>query len=161
MSSSKREEGDKVQKSMEFVFEVVLLTIVGIAGMVGNTAAIILFSRLRNQLKFHRLMMMLSTFDGLYILLSIVLFALPVISTTYMTSGAHYYVLPRALPVAQIALTGSIYSTLAITIERYLIVCHPFFTVSHKWSAKRYIIPIVAFTKFGMLAPPAAPVPMA
>ena len=48
--------------------------------------------------------------------------------------------------MAQIALTGSIYSTLAITIERYLIVCHPFYTVSHKWSAKRYIIPIVAWS---------------
>ena len=48
--------------------------------------------------------------------------------------------------MAQIALTGSIYSTLAITIERYLIVCHPFYTVSHNWSAKRYIIPICAWS---------------
>ena len=31
-------------------------------------------------------------------------------------SGAHSIFLPKALPVAQIALTGSIYSTLAITI---------------------------------------------
>ena len=61
-------------------------------------------------------------------------------------SGAHSIFLPKALPVAQIALTGSIYSTLAITVERYLIVCHPFYTVSHKWSAKRYIIPIVAWS---------------
>ena len=61
-------------------------------------------------------------------------------------SGAHSIFLPKALPMAQIALTGSIYSTLAITIERYLIVCHPFYTVSHKWSAKRYIIPIVAWS---------------
>ena len=68
------------------------------------------------------------------------------VSEGYKSSGAHFYILPRALPLAQIALTGSIYSTLAITVERYLIVCHPFYTVSHKWSAWRYILPIVTFS---------------
>ena len=29
---------------------------------------------------------------------------------------------------------------------RYLIVCHPFYTVSHSWSAKRYIIPILIWS---------------
>ena len=33
-------------------------------------------------------------------------------------SGAHAIFLPKALPVAQIVLTGSIYTTLAISIER-------------------------------------------
>jgi hypothetical protein len=46
----------------------------------------------------------------------------------------------------QIALTGSIYSTLAITVERYLTVCHPFYTVSHRWSATHYVAPIVTFS---------------
>lgn len=79
-------------------------------------------------------------------------FTLYQVSPSYKTSGAHYFILPKALPLAQIALTGSIYSTLAITIERYLIVCHPFYTVSHKWSAWRYIVPIVTFS-FGYNAP--------
>ena len=43
-------------------------------------------------------------------------------------------------------MTGSIYSTLAITVERYLTVCHPFYTVSHRWTAKHYVAPIVAFS---------------
>ena len=34
-------------------------------------------------------------------------------------SGAHAIFLPKALPVAQIVLTGSIYTTLAISIERW------------------------------------------
>ena len=38
---------------------------------------------------------------------------------------------------------GSIYTTLAISTERYITVCHPFFKISHTWSAKRYLIPIL------------------
>ena len=43
----------------------------------------------------------------------------------------------------QIGLTGGIYFTVAVTVERYLTVCQPFYHVSHKWSAWRYIAPIV------------------
>ncbi len=57
------------QKSMEFVFEVVLLSVVGVFGIVGNVAAVVLFSKQGIQLKFHRLMMMLAVFDLIYILL--------------------------------------------------------------------------------------------
>ena len=39
------EETEAYQKSLEFVFEVVLLVITGCFGIVGNTAAIFLFSR--------------------------------------------------------------------------------------------------------------------
>ncbi len=49
---------------------------------------------------------------------SLLLFTVPQVSPHYKTSGIHYHVLPRALPVAQIMLTGSIYSTLAVTVER-------------------------------------------
>ena len=57
------------QKDMEFIFEVVLLSIVGAFGVVGNIAAIVMFSRQSIQLKFHRLLMMLATFDLGYIIL--------------------------------------------------------------------------------------------
>jgi hypothetical protein len=35
---------------------------------------------------------------------------------------------------------------MAIAIERYFTVCHPFFKLSHNWSVKRYIIPIVVLS---------------
>jgi hypothetical protein len=38
--------------------------------------------------------------------------------------------LPYLLPAAHIGLMGSIYCTLALTVERYIAVCHPF--VSHR-----------------------------
>ena len=42
---NKPEEIDDFEKLMEMVFEVGLLTIVGIAGVIGNFAAIVLFAR--------------------------------------------------------------------------------------------------------------------
>jgi hypothetical protein len=43
-------------------------------------------------------------------------------------------------------LTGSIYFTMAITVERYLTVCHPFYKLSHEWPARYYVIPIFCFS---------------
>ena len=35
---------------------------------------------------------------------------------------------------------------MAITVERYLTVCHPFYKLSHEWPAKYYVIPIFSFS---------------
>ena len=63
------EEENGLQKSMEYLFEVVLLSAAGAFGLVGNVAAVALFSRQGIQLKFHRLMMMLAIYDLVYIIL--------------------------------------------------------------------------------------------
>ena len=44
-STNKPEKIDDFEKLMEMVFEVGLLTIVGVAGVIGNFAAIVLFTR--------------------------------------------------------------------------------------------------------------------
>ena len=48
---------------------------------------------------------------------SLLLFTAPLVSPSYQ-AVAHPHVLPKALPIAQVVMTGSIYSTLAITVER-------------------------------------------
>lgn len=71
---------DEKEIVTEFVFEVILLSGISLFGLVGNFGAIFLFSTMKRQLKFHRLMMMLSAFDLIYVALSFMLFALPRVS---------------------------------------------------------------------------------
>jgi hypothetical protein len=37
---------------------------------------------------------------------------------------------------------------MAMTIERYLTVCHPFYHHSHSWPTRCYILPILVFSIF-------------
>ena len=96
-------------------------------------------------MKFHRLMILLFSYDNVYILLSIMIFSLPQFSEKYRASCLKY-IAPKVLPLIQISLTGSVYSTMAISLERYLIFCSPFYAVSHKLSTKIYIPVIVIFS---------------
>ena len=84
------------------------------------------FSRQTIQKNFHALMVSLSVFDLLYIFGSILCFSIKELNEDYRETG-YYYVVPWALPMVQIGMTGSIYFTMAITVERYFTVCHPFF----------------------------------
>ena len=62
--------------------------------------------------------------------------------------GPWYILVPWAIPVIQISLTGSIYCTMAITLERYLVVCRPFYRISREWSPQTFIVPIVLISIF-------------
>ena len=47
---------------IEFIFEVVLLGIIGSLGILGNLAAIIMFAKKRDKVNFHRILTMLIIF---------------------------------------------------------------------------------------------------
>lgn len=139
---------EREELNMELITQIIegyLLTTIGVIGLIGNILAILVFARQRVQKNFHTLMVALAVFDIEYILMNIAVFALPQFSTEYKASGIYYYLLPWILPLAQVGLTGSIYFTMAIALERYFTVCHPFFRVSHTWSSRIYVIPIVSF----------------
>ena len=111
-------------------------------------AIAVFWKRIKIQRNFHSLMLCLATFDLVYISVSIIIFSLPHFSDSYLTSGAYFYIMPWALPIAQIGSTGSIYFTMAMTIERYLTVCHPFYHHSHAWPTRCYVLPILLFSIF-------------
>jgi len=131
---------------VEYVIEVFLLTVVGCLGIIGNCWLLGMFARLQAKLNFHKLMMTLAVYDNLYIVLCMMIFSLPEIVEDYKKLGYHFYIAPKALAVMQISLTGSVYCTVCISIERYLTVCHPFYISAKHWSSKRYIIPIIIFS---------------
>ena len=109
------------------IVEGIFLLIIGIFGIIGNVVAIVVFARQHLQKSFHALMLSLSAFDLVYITASILIFSIPQFSDNYKESGIYFYILPWVLPMAQVGLTGSIYFTMAITVERYVTVCHPFY----------------------------------
>ena len=122
------------------------MLIVCILGLFGNISAIIAFSKPhRAQKNFFVFMLYLAIFDILYIIVAILLFVLPLLSTYYKNEGPWHYVVPWAIPVGQISMTGCVYFTTVITIERYLIVCHPFYTFARNWSSALIGIGITSF----------------
>ena len=137
---------ENAHENVQYALEFISLLIIGSVGMVGNTLAIFMFSTLKNQLKFHRLMITISMFDNLFIIFRLIILAFPYIHDDYKYGDLYCHMIPIVTPLSYIALTGSIYSTMAISIERYLVVCHPFFTLSNKWSSKVYILPILVFS---------------
>jgi len=75
-------------------------------------------------------MLWLAIFDSLYILNSVLLFGIPTLYADIRGESWYAHLVPMMLPLAQIGLTGSIYLTVSISIERYTTVVHPFFKVN-------------------------------
>ena len=123
---------------MEFIFEAILIAITGSFGIIGNISLTTWFANMDKKLHFHYLMITLAFFDTTYIVTCILVFSVPLYFEGETIKPYYYYIVPKAIPIAQIALTGSSYCTGAISVERYLTVCHPFYPSRKKWSAKRY-----------------------
>ena len=122
------------------------MTIVCILGILGNIAAIIVFTKPeRRQRNFYIFMFHLAVFDLLYIVVAILVFILPQLSVYYKSEGLLHYIVPWAIPVGQVSMSGSVLFTTVITIERYLTVCHPFYMLSREWSSKWTSIGIIFF----------------
>ena len=130
----------------KFIFINELLLTFGCLGIVGNCCLIWLFLKVKVRLNFHQLMIVLAIYDSILVALCLIVFVLPEYVEHYKSQGFHYHIAPNALALIQTSLTGSIYCTVGISVERYLTVCHPFYLSRKKWSAKRYIVPIVLFS---------------
>lgn len=120
--------------------------LVGIAGLIGNAMAIAVLFRRDMDLKptFMQILVTMMTFDFLCIFFNLLVFCLPVLSNEYK-DGVAPYIIPYILPMAQIALTGSIYSTLAVAIERYVSVCHPHY-VGFSEAGKMAVTGVILFS---------------
>ena len=101
----------------------VILVCIGVFGVFGNILNFIVLSRqrFRNEV-FYRLLVVLTCFDGIFI----ISYGLGFGYYSLACSGDIQELMHAMThPVALIGLTGSTYTTVAVSIERYLGICHP------------------------------------
>ena len=98
-------------------FFVWIIVIQGMGNLV--TLLILLTSKLDLSLSFRQLLTGLLLSDSTCIIMTVILFSLP-----YLTTVSPYLV-PISLPIAQVALTMSVYMTIALSLERFLVVSKP------------------------------------
>ena len=125
-----------------------LVVIFGAFGLLGNTGSIIYFStgrRYRRQ--FEALMLWLAVWDNIFIICALMGYAVPDLLYHFkIDSDFSAYTIPWLVPIMQIAITCNIFFTMAISIERYLVICKPLFHRARRSStSKPYVISIMLF----------------
>ena len=113
----------KQVQDFSFIVEGILQTIISILGIFGNTVAAFILSRKEMRNAFNLLLITLACFDSTYLFGSILeSFRKPF----DMATLAHIHLFPYLLyPMTQLAVTGSIFMTVAIALERYIAVHFP------------------------------------
>lgn len=121
-------------------FDGVFLSLIGVIGLVGNLMALIVLSRPKLRDVFHNLLFALACVDLLYIICGGVNYTFRAFEAD---SDIYTYLFPYFLhPFTQVAMTGTIFMTLAISIERYLGLCHPLLPPQARKSWF-YILPVI------------------
>ena len=113
-----------------FFFEGIITSTLALFGVIGNTLVIIVLVLKRDTLDLHhfyrRLLILLAVWDTLFLVSNFFAFGLPLLSPEY-----DIYIAPEVspkflMPMAQISLTGSVFTMVAITLERYISCSYPY-----------------------------------
>ena len=118
----------------------VLVLTIGLVGILGNICSILVLSRPRLQDCFHQLLIALASFDILYIVCGGVNYTLRAFefrSDVYTLAFPHFI-----YPFSNIGMCGTIFMTVAISIERFLGICYPLHLPPHNRKSWFYIIPV-------------------
>ena len=135
---------------VKFWIQGILLMVVGVLGFIGNTGGMIHFSS-KNlyKRKFEALMFWLALWDNVFIICAMMGYAIPEYLEFLKIEMGEYiaYVQPWLLPIVQFSITGNILFTMAISIERYFVICKPLLHRANyrDKSSVRYIISLIIF----------------
>ena len=122
----------------------VALVFVGTVGLVGNLLTLLVLWRSDLRKKtFFKLLINLALFDLLFILSygTILGYRALACNPDSYVNGTIYKI---TYPLLNIGLTGSIYATIAVSLERFLGICHPGWTARKK--SRFYTFPLVIFS---------------
>ena len=126
--------------------EGVVLMCIGVLGIIGNIISIPYFGqKINRQKNFYTLLTCLSVTDLIVVVTGLLLYAVSKLSDKY-SNGMYFVIAPVLFPIFEIGSTGSIYFTLAVCIERYFVVCRPFWYHEKAIPSWRYTIPILLFS---------------
>ncbi|OAD60755.1 FMRFamide receptor [Eufriesea mexicana] len=114
----------------DFVIYGVLVNLVGLFGIIGNTISMIILSRPQMKSSINYLLIGLARCDTMLIIISILIYGLPAIYTyTRLLFNYKFIVYPKIVrflyPLSCMAQIAAVYLTLTVTLERYIAVCHP------------------------------------
>jgi len=138
-------ELSELNSSIEFWVVGIMITVVSVAGILGNIICILMFQyqTLNMTQTFASLLKWLAVIDSLFLVFCLMVFSLPVISQHYKI-WIFPYVLPSLLPCTSIALTGSLYCVIALSFERYFSISNS--GQQNKGSFFGYILPVIVFS---------------
>ncbi|XP_051158767.1 FMRFamide receptor-like [Leptopilina boulardi] len=114
----------------EFIVCGILLNLVSLFGIFGNTISMIILSRPQMKSSINYLLIGLARCDSVLIIIAVMIHGLPAIySYTGCMFDYKFYVFPKIVkylyPVSLAAQMVTVYLTLTVTMERYVAVCHP------------------------------------
>lgn len=103
--------------------------IIAVSGILLNILAITVLSQPRMRSSTAIYLISLAVYDNIVLLSMIVNFAIPTLEVDAYFLDMYFfvynYIQPIAYPIALIAQTGTIYTTVGFTVERYVAVCRP------------------------------------
>lgn len=104
---------------IQMIIEGLLIPLVTIFGLCGNVVSIIVLRHTRLDMKwsFRCLLIMLAMFDTIFITCITISFSMPQIWSTWRQT-IHPHIFPWLLPFIQMSLNGSIWSIVAVAVER-------------------------------------------
>ncbi|XP_003698901.1 FMRFamide receptor [Apis florea] len=114
----------------DFIIYGILINLIGIFGIFGNTISMIILSRPQMKSSINYLLIGLARCDTMLIIISILIYGLIAIYTyTGLLFDYRFIVYPKIVrflyPLSCMAHIATVYLTLTVTLERYIAVCHP------------------------------------
>ncbi|XP_040565534.1 FMRFamide receptor [Lepeophtheirus salmonis] len=126
--------------TVSFILQGVCLITIGCFGIIGNIlSAIVLFRSKSEKKSFRVLLIGLSFYDTLYIIMSLMLFGLPEVWIWYR-NHIMMVLLPISYGLGHVARVGSVYVTVAVTLERYFAIVYPV----RNFNCKSYFLTIIS-----------------
>ena len=129
-----------IVQNFRYYFDGVLVSIFGFIGIIGNILTIIVLMRPKFKDCFHKLLLALACYDTIFIICGGINY-----TCRAFNAGSSIFTLlfPFFIhPFSYIGMSGSIFMTFAISIERFLGICYPLKFPPHTRKAWFYILPV-------------------